>query len=118
MQVYLRCQGRRIPYTIVTETQPNPALRTPSGRTPLVPRIAPKQAEKTGDKSAATAAANIGIGLQSFLRGLGSVAENRKVGLGHGNLGQDAAIRGDRVLLASALAMSPLPPQGALSRSR
>ena len=49
--------------------------------------IALKAAEKTGDKSAATAAANIGIGLQSFCIP-GSVAENRKVGLGHGNLGK------------------------------
>ncbi|MBQ3847753.1 MAG: GGGtGRT protein [Clostridia bacterium] len=49
--------------------------------------IALKEAEKTGDRSAAAAAANIGIGLQSFCIP-GSVAENRKVGLGHGNLGK------------------------------
>ncbi len=41
---------------------------------------------KKGCKKAADAAAAIGIGLQSFCVP-GSVAENRKVGLGHGNLG-------------------------------
>ena len=41
---------------------------------------------KKGCKKAADAAAAIGIGLQSFCIN-GSVAENRKVGLGHGNLG-------------------------------
>ena len=41
---------------------------------------------KSGCKKAADAAAAIGIGLQSFCIP-GSVAENRKVGLGHGNLG-------------------------------
>ncbi len=40
---------------------------------------------KTGCKKASDAAATIGIGLQSFCIP-GSVAENRKVGLGHGNL--------------------------------
>jgi hypothetical protein len=40
---------------------------------------------KAGAKKAADAAANIGIGLQAFCVP-GSVAENRKVGLGHGNL--------------------------------
>ena len=42
---------------------------------------------KSGCKKAADAAAAIGIGLQSFCIP-GSVAENRKVGLGHGNLGK------------------------------
>lgn len=42
---------------------------------------------KKGCKSAADAAAAIGIGLQAFCIP-GSVAENRKVGLGHGNLGK------------------------------
>ena len=42
---------------------------------------------KTGCTKAADAAAAIGIGLQSFCIP-GSVAENRKVGLGHGNLGK------------------------------
>ena len=41
---------------------------------------------KKGVKTAAEAAEAIGIGLQSFCIG-GSVAEDRKVGLGHGNLG-------------------------------
>jgi len=41
---------------------------------------------KKGCVKAADAAAAIGIGLQAFCIG-GSVAENRKVGLGHGNLG-------------------------------
>ncbi len=41
---------------------------------------------KSGAKKAAYAAAKIGVGLQSFCIP-GSVAENRKVGLGHGNLG-------------------------------
>ena len=41
---------------------------------------------KSGVKTAAEAARMIGIGLQSFCID-GSVAEDRKVGLGHGNLG-------------------------------
>ena len=41
---------------------------------------------KAGVKSAAEAAKMIGVGLQSFCSD-GSVAEERKVGLGHGNLG-------------------------------
>ena len=48
--------------------------------------IAIKEAEKTGDKTGSTAAANIGKGLQAFCLP-GSVADDRKVGLGHGNLG-------------------------------
>ncbi len=43
-------------------------------------------AMKSGAKSAAEAAKMIGVGLQSFCLD-GSVAEDRKVGLGHGNLG-------------------------------
>jgi len=43
-------------------------------------------AVKTGKTNAAEAAATIGIGLQAFCIP-GSVAENRDVGLGHGNLG-------------------------------
>ncbi len=42
---------------------------------------------KMGCTKAAVAAAAVGIGLQSFCIP-GSVAENRKVGLGHGNLGK------------------------------
>jgi len=41
---------------------------------------------KSGVKSASEAAEKIGVGLQAFCIP-GSVAENRKVGLGHGNLG-------------------------------
>ena len=41
---------------------------------------------KTGVKSAAEAAEKIGVGLESFTIP-GSVAEQRKVGIGHGNLG-------------------------------
>ena len=41
---------------------------------------------KDGAKSAAEAAEKIGVGLQSFCIP-GSVADDRKVGLGHGNLG-------------------------------
>ena len=43
-------------------------------------------AQKKGVKTAADAAEAIGIGLQAFCLD-GSVAEDRKVGLGHGNLG-------------------------------
>lgn len=42
---------------------------------------------KSGATRAADAAAKIGVGLQAFCIP-GSVAENRKVGLGHGNLGK------------------------------
>ncbi len=73
-------------YTIVQETQPI-CFENAKWAYTVGCAIALKQAEKTGDKSAATAAANIGIGLQSFCIP-GSVAENRKVGLGHGNLGK------------------------------
>ena len=74
------------PYTIVQETQPI-CFENAKWAYTVGAAIAFRQAEKTGDKSAATAAANIGIGLQSFCIP-GSVAENRKVGLGHGNLGK------------------------------
>ena len=74
------------PYTIVQETQPI-CFENAKWAYTVGSAIALKEAERTGDKSAATAAANIGIGLQSFCIP-GSVAENRKVGLGHGNLGK------------------------------
>lgn len=74
------------PYTIVQETQPI-CFENAKWAYTVGAAIAIKEAERTGDKSAATAAANIGIGLQSFCIP-GSVAENRKVGLGHGNLGK------------------------------
>ncbi|MGN0988751.1 MAG: GGGtGRT protein [Eubacteriales bacterium] len=74
------------PYTTVQETQPI-CFENAKWAYTVGSAIALKAAETTGDKSAATAAANIGIGLQSFCIP-GSVAENRKVGLGHGNLGK------------------------------
>ena len=74
------------PYTIVQETQPI-CFENAKWAYTVGAAIAIKEAERTGDKSAATAAANIGVGLQSFCIP-GSVAENRKVGLGHGNLGK------------------------------
>ena len=74
------------PYTIVQETQPI-CFENAKWAYTVGAAIAIKEALKTGDKTAATAAANIGIGLQSFCIP-GSVAENRKVGLGHGNLGK------------------------------
>ncbi len=73
-------------YTIVQETQPI-CFENAKWAYTVGAAIAIKEAERTGDKSAATAAANIGIGLQSFCIP-GSVAENRQVGLGHGNLGK------------------------------
>ena len=74
------------PYTTVQETQPI-CFENAKWAYTVGSAIAIKEAERTGDKSAATAAANIGVGLQSFCIP-GSVAENRKVGLGHGNLGK------------------------------
>lgn len=74
------------PYTIVQETQPI-CFENAKWAYTVGSAIALKEAERTGDKSAAAAAANIGVGLQSFCIP-GSVAENRKVGLGHGNLGK------------------------------
>ena len=74
------------PYTITQETQPI-CFENAKWAYTVGSAIALKEAERTGDKSAAIAAANIGIGLQSFCIP-GSVAENRKVGLGHGNLGK------------------------------
>lgn len=81
------CAAKGIdPYTIVQETQPI-CFENAKWAYTVGSAIAIKEAERTGDKTAATAAANIGIGLQSFCIP-GSVAENRKVGLGHGNLGK------------------------------
>ena len=81
------CDARGFdPYTIVQETQPI-CFENAKWAYTVGAAIAVKEAERTGDKTAATAAANIGIGLQSFCIP-GSVAENRKVGLGHGNLGK------------------------------
>ena len=81
------CEAKGIsPYTITQETQPI-CFENAKWAYTVGSAIAIKEAERTGDKSAATAAANIGIGLQSFCIP-GSVADNRKVGLGHGNLGK------------------------------
>ncbi|MBR4910215.1 MAG: GGGtGRT protein [Clostridia bacterium] len=81
------CAAKGIdPYTIVQETQPI-CFENAKWAYTVGSAIAIKEAERTGDKSAAAAAANIGIGLQAFCIP-GSVAENRKVGLGHGNLGK------------------------------
>ncbi len=70
------------PYTIVQETQPICFENAKWAYT-----VGAAIAIKKGDKKAADAAADIGVGLQSFCIP-GSVAENRKVGLGHGNLGK------------------------------
>ena len=69
------------PYKIVEETQPICFENAKWAYT-----VGAAIAIKKGCTKAADAAAAIGIGLQSFCIP-GSVAENRKVGLGHGNLG-------------------------------
>ena len=71
---------------------------------------------KKGVKTAAEAAKCIGEGLQAFCIP-GSVADQRQVGLGHGNLGAMLLGRGDRMLLRSWPAMSPLPLLRAQSAS-
>ncbi len=68
-------------FGIVTETQPI-AFENAKWAYTLGAAIAIKK----GVKSAAEAASAIGLGLQAFCIP-GSVADNRKVGLGHGNLG-------------------------------
>ena len=70
------------PYKIVEETQPICFENAKWAYT-----VGCAIAIKKGCKKAADAAAAIGIGLQAFCIP-GSVAENRKVGLGHGNLGK------------------------------
>ena len=54
---------------------------------------------KKGARKASEAAAAIGEGLQAFCIP-GSVAENRKVGLGHGNLGKCFLKKTQNVLLS------------------
>ena len=77
------CDAKGInPYKIVEETQPIAFENAKWAYT-----VGAAIAIKMGCTKAADAAAAIGIGLQSFCIP-GSVAENRKVGLGHGNLGQ------------------------------
>ena len=70
------------PYKIVEETQP---ICFENAKWAYV--VGAAIAIKKGCKKASEAAAAIGIGLQAFCIP-GSVAENRKVGLGHGNLGK------------------------------
>ncbi len=77
------CDAKGIdPYKIVEETQPICFENAKWAYT-----VGAAIAIKKGCVKAADAAAAIGIGLQSFCIP-GSVAENRKVGLGHGNLGK------------------------------
>ncbi len=76
------CDAKGIdPYKIVEETQPICFENAKWAYT-----VGAAIAIKKGCTKASNAAAAIGIGLQSFCIP-GSVAENRKVGLGHGNLG-------------------------------
>ena len=76
------CDAKGIdPYKIVEETQP---IAFENAKWAYV--VGAAIAIKKGCTKAADAAAAIGIGLQAFCIP-GSVAENRKVGLGHGNLG-------------------------------
>ena len=77
------CDAKGIdPYKIVEETQPICFENAKWAYT-----VGAAIAIKKGCVKAADAAAAIGIGLQAFCIP-GSVAENRKVGLGHGNLGK------------------------------
>jgi len=76
------CDAKGIdPYKIVEETQPICFENAKWAYT-----VGAAIAIKKGCTKASDAAAAIGIGLQAFCIP-GSVAENRKVGLGHGNLG-------------------------------
>ena len=76
------CDSKGIdPYKIVEETQPIAFENAKWAYT-----VGAAIAIKKGCTKAADAAAAIGIGLQAFCIP-GSVAENRQVGLGHGNLG-------------------------------
>ncbi len=68
------------PYTMCEETQP---ICFENAKWAYV--VGAAIAIKNGAKNAAEAAENIGIGLQAFCIP-GSVAEDRKVGIGHGNL--------------------------------
>ncbi len=70
------------PYKIVEETQPIAFENAKWAYT-----VGCAIAIKKGCTKAADAAAAIGIGLQAFCSS-GSVADNRQVGLGHGNLGK------------------------------
>ncbi|MDR1679885.1 MAG: GGGtGRT protein [Prevotellaceae bacterium] len=75
------CDAKGIdPYTICQETQP---IAFENAKWAYV--VGAAIAIKKGAKNAAEAAEMIGIGLQSFCIP-GSVADDRKVGIGHGNL--------------------------------
>jgi hypothetical protein len=75
------CDAKGIdPYTICQETQP---IAFENAKWAYV--VGAAIAIKKGVKNAAEAAEVIGIGLQSFCIA-GSVADDRKVGIGHGNL--------------------------------
>ena len=75
------CDEKNIqPYTICEETQP---ICFENAKWAYV--VGAAIAYKKGVKTAAEAAEVIGIGLQAFCIN-GSVAEDRKVGIGHGNL--------------------------------
>ncbi len=77
------CAAKGIdPYKIVEETQPIAFVNAKWAYT-----VGCAIAIKKGCTKAADATAAIGIGLQSFCIP-GSVADNRQVGLGHGNLGK------------------------------
>ena len=77
------CEAKGLdPYTMCKETQPICFENAKWAYT-----VGCAIALKKGVKSAAEAAAAIGEGLQSFCIP-GSVADQRKVGLGHGNLGK------------------------------
>ena len=76
------CRDKGVdPYEIVKSVQPIAFENAGWAYT-----VGAAMAIKKGVKTAAEAAETIGIGLQSFCIP-GSVAEDRKVGLGHGNLG-------------------------------
>ena len=98
------CDAKGIdPYTIVQETQPICFENAKWAYT-----VGAAIAIKSGCKKAADAAAAIGVGLQSFCIP-GSVAENRKVGLAHGNIEQHDSS-------ASLQVTRALPPLRALSK--
>ena len=80
------CQAKGFdPYEIVKSIQPI-CFENACWAYTVGAAIAMKKGVKSGAKNAAEAAKYIGIGLQSFCLD-GSVADDRKVGLGHGNLG-------------------------------
>ena len=105
------CKARGFdPYEIVKEIQPICFENACWAYT-----VGAAIALKSGVKTAAEAAKMIGVGLQSFCID-GSVADDRKVGLGHGNLALcSSATRASAS--PSWRATSPSPPPRALSAS-